>query len=149
MTNESLLDFLTRHEGKRNRVYDDETGETLKPGHVLIGHPTIGVGINLEEPISEDTIQQMLREKANEAINECIHAFPWYAELTERRQWAVLSLRFNLGLPRLLGFRKFLKAMSLGDYETAAKEVLDSDAGRKLHTRYTEIANMIRGSVAV
>ncbi|HWV46850.1 MAG TPA: hypothetical protein VN039_12670, partial [Nitrospira sp.] len=93
MSDETLLEFITRHEGKRNRVYDDATGDILKPGYTLVGHPTIGVGINLEEPISDATIQQMLREKCNDAINECLHAFPWYAELTEPRQWAVLDMR--------------------------------------------------------
>lgn len=146
---ETLIELITRHEGKRRTVYDDETGEPLKAGMTLIGHPTIGVGINLEEPLSDAAIQQMLRDKLNDSINECLHAFPWYAELTERRQWAVLSLHFNLGLPRLLGFKKFRQAMALGDYETAANELVDSDAGRKLKTRYTELANMIRGSVAV
>lgn len=136
MSDDTLMDILIRHEGKRAKAYKDTKG--------LL---TIGIGHNLSMPISEAAIQQIYRDDVNEAYNECLHTFPWFAELTERRQWAMIDARFNLGLTRLLGFQKFLKHMSLGEYDQAGSELLDSDAARELPERYAELANMIRGTV--
>lgn len=146
---ETLKQLIERHEGRRTTVYDDATGKPVKKGDLVIGNLTIGVGHNLSKPLSANVINLMLAEDLDDARNECVHAFPWFADLTEPRQQVLLSLCFNMGLGRLLGFRQFLKAMSLGDYETAARELLDSDAARKLTARYTELANMIRGSVPI
>jgi lysozyme len=146
---ETLEQMIERHEGCCATAYDDATGKPLTQGLFLLGNLTIGVGHNLMKPLSRKVINLIRDEDINDARNECVHTFPWFADLTEDRQKALIDMCFNLGLPRLLGFKKFLKAMALGDYEMAAKELLDSDAGRKLKARYTELANMVRGTEEV
>lgn len=142
MMTDKLLDLIARHEclgGKPNlTAYQDTEGIW-----------TIGYGHNLTKPIRATRLRDIFEDDVQDAINECVHAFPWFMELSEDRQHAMIDLMFNLGLPRFLKFKNFLKAMSLGDYETAHDELLDSDAGRKLKSRYTELANMIRGSESV
>lgn len=138
MNDETLLDMITRHEGKRRVLYHDS-----------LGIPTIGIGHNLSKPLTDMAIQQILRDDVNDAYGECLHAFPWFAELTEKRQWVLIDMCFNLGLPRLLGFKKFLQAMALGDYETAAVEMLDSLWAKQVKGRALELAGMIRGSTDV
>lgn len=142
---ETLEEMIERHEGKRRTVYDDATGQPIKPGYTLIGHPTIGVGVNLEEPLSEAAIQLMKQDKINNSRNDCLHAYPWFAELDEKRQWVMIDLCFNMGLPRLMGFKKFLLAMSLGEYEIAANELLDSLLAKRKQRRALALAQMIRG----
>jgi lysozyme len=61
----------------------------------------------------------------------------------------MIDLCFNLGLKRLLGFRKFLEAMSLGEYERAAVELQDSLWFKQVKSRGPEIVGMIRGSTEV
>jgi len=138
MSEETLLDMLIRHEGKRRILYEDS-----------LGVPTIGVGHNLSKPLSDAAILQILRDDVNDAYNECLHAFPWFMDLTEARQRAVIDMCFNMGLPRLLGFKKFLQAMALGDYDTAANEMLDSLWAKQVKSRALELANMIRGAEQV
>jgi len=132
---ESLEQMLERHEGCRTTPYIDS-----------VGVQTIGLGHNLHKPLSRAAIMQIFRDDLADAINECHHAFPWFADLTEVRQYAVIDMCFNLGLPRLLKFTKFLTAMDRGDYDTAANEMLDSLWSRQVKGRAVELAGMVRGS---
>lgn len=127
--------MLARHEGCRSTRYVDS-----------LGIETIGIGHNLSKPLSRKAIEQIFQDDLADARNECVHAFPWFAELSEARQWVLINMCFNLGLPRLLGFKKFLSAMALGDYETAANEMLDSVWSKQVKSRALELANLIRGS---
>lgn len=138
MSEETLLEMIARHEGKRRVMYEDS-----------LGLPTIGVGHNLSKPLSDMAIAQILRDDVDDAYNDCLHAFPWFADLTQSRQWAMIDMCFNLGLTRLLGFKKFLQAMELGDYETAANEMLDSLWAKQVKGRALELAQLIRGTEQV
>lgn len=135
MAKETLEQMIERHEGCRDRYYLDSEGV-----------PTIGIGHNLFKPISRAAIEQIFRDDLREAWDDCLHAFPWFADLTEPRQWAMIDLCFNLGMTRLLGFRKFLTAMNLGEYETAANELMDSLWFKQVKNRGVEVVSMIRGS---
>lgn len=146
---ETLAEMLERHEACRSTVYDDKTGKPLKPGMLLLGNATIGIGCNLHEPLSRAVIELMRDEKIQSATNDCLHQFPWFADLTEQRQWAMIDLCFNMGINRLLKFKNFLLAMSLGDYESAKMHLLDSDYARQTKGRAVEVAEMIRGSEEV
>ncbi len=135
MQNETLEQMIERHEGCRYRYYLDSEGI-----------PTIGIGHNLLQPISREAVEQIFRDDLKSVWNDCVHAFPWFADLTERRQWAVVDMCFNLGLTRLLGFKKFLAAMSLGDYDAARAEMLDSLWAKQVKKRALDLASMIAGS---
>lgn len=141
--------ILIEHEGKRSKPYQDTKGIW-----------TVGVGHNMNVPFSDAVILHILEDDKREAINDCLHHFPWFAELDDTRKMAMISLRFNLGLGGLLGFRKFLSYMEMGHYTSAADELLyNTDAqGKRTPTRWAmdvkatranDIANMIRGSVVV
>ena len=48
MDRAAMLALLTADEGMRLDLYDDKTSKTIKPGSVVEGHPTIGVGRALD-----------------------------------------------------------------------------------------------------
>lgn len=146
---ETLEQMLERHEAYRDRPYDDATGKTVRQGDTIIGHLTIGIGHNLEKPIPREVLIHLLKLDIADATNDCLHAFPWFTELTETRKRAMIDLCFNLGLPRLQKFVKFLKAMSLGNYDTAANELMDSTWFKQVGLRGPEVVGMIRGSEQV
>jgi lysozyme len=131
-----LKEMLIRHEGWRPVAYLDTEG-----------HWTVGVGHNLERPLSEAAILQILEDDVQEAYQDCLHLFPWFKELTINRQRVLVNMCFNLGIRRLLGFTKMLTALEVGAYETAAEEMLDSKWARQTGGRATELANLMRGSV--
>lgn len=43
-----LIPMLRAEEGLRLTVYDDATGKPIKPGTLVKGHPTIGIGRALD-----------------------------------------------------------------------------------------------------
>lgn len=135
---ETLEQMLERHEGYRSTPYLDS-----------VGVQTIGIGHNLHKPLSRNAIMQILRDDIVDATNDCVHAFPWFAELSEPRQRAMINLCFNLGLPKLLKFTKFLAAMELGHYDTAADELMDSLWFKQVKSRGVEIVGLIRGAQEV
>ena len=133
---ETFEDMLARHEGCHATPYID-----------TVGVQTIGIGHNLHKPLSHAAILQIFKDDVNEAKNDCLHAFPWFSELDEARQWVLINMCFNLGLTRLKGFHKFLGAVERGDYDTAAIEMLDSLWAKQVKGRARELAALMQGSV--
>lgn len=130
-----LQHLLIRHEGMRLKPYED----------VLNGDITIGVGRNLDAlGLSEEEVLYLLDNDINRCDKELIYNFKWYPDLCRARQDAMINLCFNLGISKLLGFKKALGAMGRGDYDKAADEFLDSKWARQVGNRAIEVADMIR-----
>ena len=140
---ETLAEFIARHEcngGKPNlKMYRDS-----------LGIETIGYGHNLrDKPITKKAADQIFLDDLTDVQLDVTHAFPWYADLSTPRQWVILDMCFNLGLAGLQGFPKFLKAVEMGDYETAAEELIDSRWFGQVKGRGVELVQMMRGSESV
>lgn len=121
-----LRDQLSKHEDRRQFVYDDATGKPVAVGSQIRGKLTIGVGRNLEDRgLSDDEIDYLLDNDIADAIREA-HTFRWFESLDGVRQAVIVELIFNMGLTRLLGFKKFLAAMAEQRWPHAAAELADS-----------------------
>lgn len=108
-------------EGVRSRPYSDKTGKT----HVSTdgGKLTIGVGRNIEDRgLPEEIIEALLRIDILEAEKIAKRLFPDFESYSRNRRACLINLAFNLGLPRLLGFRKMIAAIRNGDWPLAAYE---------------------------
>ena len=108
---------------------------------------TVGVGRNIDEDgglgLSVDEIEFLLKNDIKRCKQELI-TLPWFPEIDSVRQDALINLCFNLGITRLLGFKNALNAMSVGDYEKAAEEFLDSRWAVQVGNRALDVAHMIR-----
>lgn len=136
-----MMDYealLIRHEGCRDTPYIDS-----------LGVQTIGIGHNLHKPLSQGAIMRIFQDDVADAKNDCLHAFPFFADLSEARQWVLINMCFNMGLTKLLKFTKFLKAVELGEYDTAAKEMLDSLWAKQVKSRAFDLAALMRGSESI
>ena len=131
---ETVEQMIERHEGCRFEPYIDS-----------VGVQTIGIGHNLHKPLTRQAVMQIFTDDLNDAVNDCLHAFPFFTELSKPRQWVLLDMCFNLGLPKLQQFTKFLKAVELGNYDIAAQEMLDSLWAKQVKGRAIELAAMMRG----
>lgn len=130
----------------REQLVIDE-GLRLKPYRDTVGKLTIGVGRNLDDVgISEAEAFLMLDNDARSAAMEARNAFPWYSGLPEPVQRGLVNMVFNMGLPRVRGFRKMLAAMEAGDFQTAAVEALDSKWARQVGARADRIAELFRSA---
>lgn len=128
-----IFDLVSKHEGMRLRPYRDTVGKL-----------TIGYGRNLEDKgISEGEAREMLYNDIVEAEHELDRDLPWWKDLSPERQKVLVSMVFNLGINRLLGFRKALAAMQAGDWKRAAAEMLDSKWAGQVGDRADELAGMM------
>lgn len=131
-----LIEQLKRHEGVRTHAY--------KCSANMI---TVAVGRNIDENgglgLSVDEIEYLLENDIKRCKRELI-SFPWFAEIDSVRQDALVNLCFNLGMTRLLGFKNALTAMSVGDYDKAADEFMDSRWAEQVGSRADEVCEMIR-----
>jgi lysozyme len=69
---------------------------------------------------------------------------PWWRKMDEPRQGVLLNMAYNLGVPRLLAFKRALGAMRIGDYARAGTEMLDSRWAREqVRSRAAELARQM------
>ena len=133
MNRDLLIQELKRDEGVKLKAYQD-----------TVGIWTIGIGRNLQDVgVSMDEAEYMLANDIDVAIGELQRTFDWFEELSDVRQRVCVNMCFNLGLSRLLRFRKFLAAMAIGDWETAGIEMLDSKWSRQVGVRSTRLKDLL------
>jgi len=130
---QKVKEQLKRHEGLE-----------LKPYMCTSGKLTIGYGRNLEDKgISEKEADSMLTEDIID-VYESLNQFEWFAVLDKARAGVLVNMTFNIGFNGIQKFIKMINALSLKDYELAAKEMLDSRWARQVGGRATELAEQMR-----
>lgn len=121
-----------------------DEGLKLKPYRDSVGKLTIGVGRNLDDVgISAAEADALLEADIVRAAADLDRALPWWRGLSEARQRALVNMAFNLGLPRLLGFKAMLADLERGDYEGAAREAIDSRWAKQVGARGQRIAMLL------
>ncbi len=105
---------------------------------------TIGWGRNIEdEGIRPNEAQLMFDNDLYEAIDD-IQDFTWYVIAPDSVKKALINMSFNLGLPRLLTFKKMIASLEEKNYARSAQEALDSKWARQIGARAKDIGIMIR-----
>ena len=134
---DDFVQSLVAHEGYRKNVYQD-----------TLGIDTIGIGRNLEDrgitaeelahldiPNIEAVYEHGITyaDAVYLACNdieiveeELLRHQPCVSELSATRQMVLMDMAFNMGVPRLLKFKKMWAAIHEGEFDTASKEMLDS-----------------------
>lgn len=146
-------EFTLRHEQFRSKWYYDK-----------YNNKTIGYGINLDsgrwskeqvdrwmrEGISQEEAMSIFKEERARARNQLETKYTWFKTLDPVRQEALVDMVYNMGIgSKKTGdgfdsFQKMIAALERGDYETAAKESLDSKYSGDVGGRAKEIADLIR-----
>ena len=134
----NLTEDLIRHEGYRTHLYEDTAG-------IL----TIGVGYNIEEKgLPDYIIKLLLNDSIEEAKSELGRVFEPWKGLSRVRQDVLVNMMFNLGAPRFLKFKKFIKAIKNNDFDTAADEMLASRWANQVGNRAIELSERMRSDEA-
>jgi len=131
-----IIEMLRQNEGVRTHAYKCTANKT-----------TIGVGRNIETGsglgLSNSEINYLLANDVKRVNSELLGAFRWYKTLGTERKDAMMDMCFNMGLPRLMQFKKALAAMAKGDYVTASAEFLDSRWAKQVGMRAVTITDII------
>lgn len=112
------------------------------------GKLTIGYGhtddVRAADTCTPEQAARWLDQDIGIAAAGLDRALPWWRGLSDARQRVLINMCFNLGLPRLLGFKRMLYALQIGDYPGAAAEALNSRWAEQVGDRAARIADMIR-----
>jgi lysozyme len=134
MNRARLIEELQRDEGIR-----------LKPYLCTAGALTIGIGRNLDaNGISIAEAQAMAHNDIDRCMAELDKALPWWRSLNDTRQRALVNMCFNLGISRLLQFKRTVKALEEARWDDAADAALESRWATQVGQRATRIARMLR-----
>lgn len=140
-----VAEDLWADEGYRRQVYDDKTGKPLKTGDTIVGIATVGVGRNLQDRgLSQSESRFLLRNDIVIAVQDLDRNLSWWRVLSDNRKRALVNMCFNLGWPRLSGFKNMLAALQSGDFEKASRDALDSRWADQVGDRALRIAKLIR-----
>ena len=111
---------------------------------------TIGHGRNLDDHgLSEMEVSMLFSNDIADAIGDARLACGSFDTLSRPRQLVLCSMAFNLGRHRLTGFVKFLSAIGRQDWDTAAAEILNSEAATEAVDRYRTLAAMMKNNSSV
>lgn len=129
---DDLVKSLERHEGLSLKPYRDTQG-------IL----TIGYGLNIDEGITQAEAEWLLKNRCLGAIQTCRAVIKNYDALSEARKMAFANMAYNLGAPRLAGFKNMLEAIAEGDFKKASADMLDSLWAKQVGARATELAAIV------
>lgn len=127
----------------------DEEGLSLTVYKDSLGYPTVGVGHLLTAKdgtftnITLEYAGKLLAQDINIAREELRKNLLVYAELDPIRQYVLLSMCFNLGIRKLLQFKKMLLALSQKNYVVAAEEMKNSNWYRQVKRRGEKLCYMM------
>lgn len=127
-------------------------GVKTKPYRCTAGFLTIGVGHNLDaHGLSDAVIDVILDEDIDTCLRDLDALLPWWRRLDDIRQRVLIDLCFNLGITKLLKFRRTLQALQAGRYGDAANYLNESlwatqvgDGPGGVYDRAERLTDMLR-----
>ena len=146
MDRNKLIEELIKDEGYKYEVYLDHLGyPTFGVGHLVL-ETDEEYGQPVGTPVSEKRIIECLNNDIDTVCKELDKNMGWWSDLNDTRQRVLANMAFNLGLPRLNKFVKFLTAVQASDWEKAAIEMMDSKWATQVGDRAVRLKEkMLKG----
>ncbi len=131
-----LRSLLIKHEGYRTKIYKDS-----------FGNITGGIGRNLSaRDFFPDEIELMYVNDVDHFFNFLYQKFPWFSKLNDARQCALVDMCF-MGTKTFLEFKDMIAAFEKNDFDSAAREIINSKYETEVHQRAHNLAEIIRTGV--
>jgi len=128
-----LTEELKRDEGFSGCIYECTAGKL-----------TIGYGHNVEDnPIPERVGEMLLQDDIGVCMAQC-ERWPWFFELSDKRQRVIINMVFNIGFYGVCKFKNMIAAIERKDYETAATEMINSHWYHQVGDRSKRLVEMMR-----
>lgn len=135
-----ITEQLKRDEGIKLHAYQDH-----------LGFWTLGIGrlidIRKGGGITEEEAEYLLANDIARRKRDLMLSLPWFADLDEARQGALVNMAFQLGTAGLLAFKKSLELIRQGKYTAAHNELLESRWAQQTPARAQRIAKQIMTGV--
>jgi len=129
----NLIDSIKKHEGFRNRVYNDSEGNL-----------TIGYGFAIKDlRLDEDIASIILERKLANTTVRCYESFWWFREMPQTVQDVIVEMIYQIGLNGFMQFVKTIELLKKKEWEKAGKEMLDSKWAKQTPRRARDLAETL------
>lgn len=146
MNKEAIYEQLKIDEGVVYEIYLDHLGlATFGVGHlVLESDPEYGQPVGT--PVDEERVRSCFDADIETAIGECNRLYEEgnFGNFPGEVQEILVNMMFNMGRPRLSGFKNFNAALAEGDWNRAADEMVDSRWYRQVGARAERLVERMR-----
>lgn len=116
-----LQAYVKQNEGFVPAIYGDSKNiNTIGYGHQIVEGDPFVPGVNY----SKAELEEYFQKDFSNAIQSAKKIIPNFDKLNPNQQAALIDMSFNMG--SVTKFKKMIDAISVGDYESASVEVLDS-----------------------
>ena len=138
---------MTLHMTDLEREVASDEGFMPIPYRCTSGKLSIGYGTNIQDGITQEEALLLMRHRLGRVVAALESRLPFLPKLTDDRRRVLANMGYQLGIAGLMGFKRMLAAIERNDYDTAAKEMLDSKwAKRDTPGRAGRLAKvMVRG----
>lgn len=151
MSHSDLLESVERNEGYRASPYKDTEGLfSVGIGRCLETNPLTGEewkhlleAHQLSVSISKAGADWLMLRQIDATELECSRAFDFWPELDEVRREALVEMAYQMGMERLLGFKKMLAAIRSKNWPVVNAEALDSRWARQTTARAKRTARQL------
>ena len=133
---------IKHHEGCVLSIYADpllgDAAPTIFYGHLCTATDPWEPGITYSQEDAENVFEQDFAVAVKDA-----NAFIGDTETPDIVRSVIVEMAFNIGINRLMGFRKLRQAIYDQDYIEAADQIMDSKLYRQLTSRYAPLVEMV------
>ena len=141
---EQLRLELEYDEGCKYEIYLDHLGlPTFGIGH-LVTEDDPEHGMDVGTAVSEERVAEVFESDVQVTLDECQRLYSDFDDLPEEVQLIIANMMFNMGRPRLSGFKKFNACVGDRDWEGAADEMIDSRWYRQVTNRADRLVQRMR-----
>lgn len=128
-----------------------DEGEVLHAYTDILGYTTIGIGRLIDKRkgggISQAESSYLFGNDLDFYISGVTDALPWASKLDDVRFGVLVNMAFQMGVAGLLGFKNTLAMVKTGDYEGAAKGMLNSKWATQTPVRAKRLSKQMETGV--
>jgi len=125
------VELIKKHEGYRKHTYKDVTTKS------------IGYGINLKYGLTKEEAELLLRHRLKIVYRELVR-YDWFLKLPYTKQNVLINMGYNMGITKLLKFKKMIKALKVLDFKKAGYEMYKSKWYNQTGYRAKELVKIIK-----
>lgn len=157
----NLYQMLRHDEGEKLELYKDSEGFwTIGIGRLITKNPSYQEALGVLSSYTGDMTGRITQVQSEKFLTEDILRATrsiersvlnkTYNQLNDARRMALVNMVFQLGLSGVLGFKKMIHHLQLGNWSAVAAEALDSKWARQTPNRARRVATVIKtGSLGV
>ena len=137
---EEVKERIKKHEGFVNKIYLDSLGKaTIGYGHLITPNDNFEEGVEYSKELLDKLFNRdflIAKRDADELLQDI--------SIVENAHGIIIEMVFQLGKTGVSKFKKMFTALSVGDYNEAANQMLDSQWRKQTPKRCEELAEQMR-----